>query len=462
MNKPFDPCPTSRIALPAPDTRAATPKGSFYTGDVKNRQRSSSVAPATSPSRRLALTAATALSLFLTALAPAAAFAGDVPGKPALPPRKPDPTLSGFKKLQDVVNNAQAERAAKDKAAKDKAGKDKDKNAKKEPTLEEKAQRGVVIIERGGQQVGLGAVLAGDGRVITALSPLGSGNDLEARFSDGSTVRVKLGHHDRMWDLALLVPQTGKWQDGLTASSRDPVREDATIKSFSGSRGKQPAVSSMTLRGYRTLLGGDDKSLDHAIEIGSRVNPNDLGSPIIDEEARVVAIVGRACAPNEGRPCTPVAFGIPMQAIKGFLRAVPASAVPPPPFLGVQAVADSNSIVKGVRINVVHPGSPAEAAQLKGGDKATGDIILAVDGVPVISADALADAIRSHSVGEKIPLMIFSQGKYKQVIVELRAAPGSQLSPDALAHPAELPPLPDAPQPPPLPPPSGLKPGVRH
>ncbi len=24
---------------------------------------------------------------------------------------------------------------------------------------------------------------------------------------DGQTVRVKLGHHDRTWDLALLVPQ---------------------------------------------------------------------------------------------------------------------------------------------------------------------------------------------------------------------------------------------------------------
>ncbi len=82
---------------------------------------------------------------------------------------------------------------------------------------EERALRGVVTIERAGQPLGLGAVLMGDGRILTALSPLGPGNDLDARFADGSTARVKLGHHDRAWDLALLVPA-----DGPLAGRRSP------------------------------------------------------------------------------------------------------------------------------------------------------------------------------------------------------------------------------------------------
>jgi hypothetical protein len=67
----------------------------------------------------------------------------------------------------------------------------------KEPAPEEKAMRGVVVIERAGQPLALGGVLSGDGRILTALSPLGSGNDLDARYADGTAVRVKLGHHDR-------------------------------------------------------------------------------------------------------------------------------------------------------------------------------------------------------------------------------------------------------------------------
>ncbi len=138
---------------------------------------------------------------------------------------------------------------------------------------------------------------------------------------------MKVGHHDRAWDLALLVPQTGRWQEGLAASSREPVRQDAKILSFSLSKAKVAAVP-IALRSHRALLGGDDKPIDNAIEIGSRISPLDLGTPLIDEEGRVVAILGRGCAPNDNRPCTPVAFGAPIAAIKGFLRTVPPTAVP--------------------------------------------------------------------------------------------------------------------------------------
>jgi serine protease Do len=318
--------------------------------------------------------------------------------------------------------------------------------SKKELSPEERALRGVVTIERAGQPLGLGAVLMGDGRILTALSPLGPGNDLDARFADNTVVRVKLGHHDRAWDLALLVPQTGRWLDGLAASAKEPVRPDATIRSFTLARSKVSPVS-VVLRSHRALLGGDDKPINDAIEIGSRVSPMDLGAPIIDEDGRVVAILGRGCAPNENRPCTPIAFGAPIAAIKNFLRTVPPTAVAPAPFLGIQGVAETAGVAKGVRVVSVAPQSPAEEAKLKGGDRSESDVIVAVDGAPVTTPEALADAIRAHGVGEKAALMLFSQGKYRDVTVTLRAAPEKPAAPPPPANPAELPPPNEAPAP---------------
>ncbi len=145
---------------------------------------------------RLAVVAALALGAPATALAdtdpletvvPAAAPAA-APGKGAKAPgAKVDP------------------KAAKGEGAKGEA---------KPVSAEEKAARGVVVIERAGQALALGAVLSGDGRILSSLSPLGSGNDLDVRFADGTSARVKLGHHDRAWDLALLVPQSGRWPEG--------------------------------------------------------------------------------------------------------------------------------------------------------------------------------------------------------------------------------------------------------
>lgn len=320
---------------------------------------------------------------------------------------------------------------------------DKGDKADKEPSSEERAARGVVSIERGGQPLALGAVLGGDGRILTALSPLGAGNDLDVRFADGSTVKAKLGHHDRMWDLALLVPQTGRWPDGLVAGSRNPVREDATIRSFSLNKGKIAAVP-LVLRAYKTLLGADDKRLDKAIELGSRVLPGDLGAPALDEEGRVVGILARGCAPQEGgKPCVPVAFAVPTSAIRSFLKTVPASAVPPAAWLGIQGAPEVTSVVKGVRVLMVHPESPADEAKLRGGDKSIADVIVAVDGTPVTSPESLADVVRKHAVGEKVPVLLFGQGRYRQVNVLLRGAPGATPSAEA-APPAELPALPRA------------------
>jgi serine protease Do len=297
-----------------------------------------------------------------------------------------------------------------------------DDKAGHEMSPQEKALRGIVIVERNGQALGLGGVLGGDGRVITALSPLGAGNDLSVRFADGSVVKAKIGHNDRAWDLALLVPQTGKWQEGLVATSREPVRQDASMHGFTIVRGK-PALTSIVLRSHKRMLGGDDRILENAIELGSRVNPLDLGAPIIDEEGRVVGILGRGCLPNEGRACTPVAFGAPMQAVRSFLRTVPATAVQPSAWLGIQGVSESFGAARGVRVVVVHPESPADEAKLRGGDRTQGDVIVAVDGTPVGNPEALAEAIKTHGVGEKVPLLVLSGGKYRTVTVHLRAAP---------------------------------------
>lgn len=406
--------------------RPAAPGASVDTAGVKGWRRS------------VAAGLALALAGVLAAPPAAAQDAQDDEEEESAPPPAPPPKPAGKKKKAAPPAEAPAEAADKDKKATDKD---------KQLTAEERAIRGVVVVERGGQALGLGAVLAGDGRVLSALSPLGPGNDLDVRFADGSTVRVKVGHHDRIWDLALLVPQSGKWPDGLTASSRDPVRQDATIRSFTAARGKVAAIP-MVLRAHRALLGGDDKQLDDVLELGSRVTPQDLGAPIIDEDGRVVGVVGRGCAPNEGgKPCTPVAFGVPIAPVKGFLRSAPATAVQPSGWLGIQGVGESGPIAKGVRVIMVHPGSPAQEAQLKGGERGAGDTILAVDGLPVTSPEELSDAIRTHAVGERVPLIVFGGGKFRQVPVVLRAAPDPKAAPSAApAQPAELPPPNDRPR----------------
>lgn len=293
-------------------------------------------------------------------------------------------------------------------------------------TALQKAQRGVVILERAGRAIGLGAVLATDGRILTALSAVGDGNNIDARYADGSIVNVRVGHSDRAWDLALLVPQAGRWPDGLGATTSDPMQAGTQLRTFT-QRNRQVRVASVVLKGRGELLGGDAEVLRDALQISTQLPASDIGAPLVDGNGQVMAIVARACVPAEGaasKPCRPSVFGAPVEVLKQFLRSAPANAIPPSPWLGIQGVAAETPIARGVRVVGIHPDSPASQAGLQGADDpGRADVIVAVDGVPVPSPEKLAELVRDRAVGDTVELIVLRQGRFQVLKVTLKGAP---------------------------------------
>jgi serine protease Do len=317
-----------------------------------------------------------------------------------------------------VAPNASAAPAASGSAA------PAEKKSAVEPI--ERARRGVVTIERAGDVLGLGSVLLNDGRVLTALSALGDGNAIDLRYADGSVVHARVGHSDRIWDLALLIPQVGRWAEGLQASDGDALRSGAQLRAFApGKTRAQPAT--VVFKSKRSLLGADEQLIRDVFEVTTKIGPKEFGSPVVDETGNVVAVLGRACVPVEKGPCAPTAFGVPTEALRAFLRTVPTSAVPPAPWLGIQGVVEKSSPVQGVRVVTVSPESPADEAGLRGGgEKDKSDVIVAVDDAPVASPEALSRTMAEKAVGDRVKLLLFSQGKFREVLAVLRPAPLSK------------------------------------
>ena len=301
--------------------------------------------------------------------------------------------------------------------------------------LYEHLRRGVVAVERGGAPVAIGTVLGGDGRVLTALSPLGGSDSVDIRYADGTAVHAKVGESDTAMDLALLIPKSAKWTDGLGASEADPT--GAALKAMLPSVGKGGVVGPALagVKGMAEAHARDGQALLNLLDIELKGAPI-AGAPLIDGNGDVVAVLVRECrgaAAEEGaaggpagaargKSCVPAVFGAPVTALRSFLSHAPAAqpaAAGPAPWLGIRGEPESSGNVRGVRVTAVAPSSPAEKAGLK----ASSDVIVAVDGKPIDTPEKLAEAIGKHVPGDSVKLLVYGGDKFRESAVALRTAP---------------------------------------
>ena len=284
----------------------------------------------------------------------------------------------------------------------------------------EAAIQQVVRLERGGRPIAIGTLLNGDGRILTALSPLTHGNQIIARYPEGQLIRVRLSHADRAWDLALLTPEGDDRRSGLKAS-RDPApAAGSKVHALSYVRDKQLGASDVTIKAKITLRGGDSAELADAFELPFAVKPADIGAPLINAQGEVVAIIARACSPADKLGCTLAPYGAPVSAVRDFLRGAPPRQRSFS--VGLEVVAFDAGVARGVRVAAVAPEGPAASAGLRAGPPGVGDVVLAVDGKPVATAAAFAFALDDHRPGAPARLTVLSDGRYREVQL-LVAAP---------------------------------------
>jgi serine protease Do len=295
----------------------------------------------------------------------------------------------------------------------------------------------VVAIERGGVPVAVGTVLGGDGRILTALSGLGGADGAEVRYSDGTVVHTKVGATDPALDLALLVPPSGRWTGGLGASDTSPMGVD--LRAMLPGRDAHLGPARVAVKGPVDAHARTGEPLFHLFDVEVK-GPPVAGTPLLDAAGSVVAVLVHACkgpapqgpvdGPSTGpvagpRPpkaslsCTPVVLGAPVSAVRSFLSRAPLPTAAPAPWLGIRAEAQGKGSARGVRVAAVAPSSPAERAGLA----APGDVIVAVDGRPIDSAEALATTIAQHAVGDTVKLLVFGGGTFREVAVDLLPAP---------------------------------------
>jgi S1-C subfamily serine protease len=307
----------------------------------------------------------------------------------------------------------------------------------------------------GGAGQGSGFVVSESGEILTNAHVVtqgglanGGGQPKPARqvfveLADRNRFPAEIVGFDPDADVALIKVDAGDIDlRTLDLSERDNFAVGEPVAAIGSPFGERQSLSVGVVSATdRTIESLTDFAIDDAIQTDASINPGNSGGPLLDADGKVIGInqqIETASGSNSG-----VGFAIPVDAIRYSLEQLREDGMVDYAYLGVTTqplypqLADELGLDTdtGALISEVVEGGPADGAGLQGSDDRTtfqgtpvetgGDVILAVDGQPVVGESDLAELISRQRPGETVTLEIIRDGDRQEVEVELERRPES-------------------------------------
>jgi 2-alkenal reductase len=300
---------------------------------------------------------------------------------------------------------------------------------------------------------GSGFVVDDEGHVLTnshVVTTAGEGRPIVrpasavfVQFADGDRVRGRIVGHDPFTDVAVVKvdPEAHVVRPVPLGDSDDVVVGEpvAAIGSpFGNESSLTVGVVSATERSIASLTS--IYNVVDAIQIDAPINRGNSGGPLFDARGRVVGInaqIRSSTGQNEG-----VGFAIPINTARRSLDQLVDTGTVRYAYVGVRTTDLTPSlarrfgfdIARGAAITEVTPNSPAERAGLRGGEREEefngvtfpvgGDVIVAIAGAPVRSADDVVRLVSDEFVpGETVIFTVVRDGARRRVAVRLGERP---------------------------------------
>jgi S1-C subfamily serine protease len=178
----------------------------------------------------------------------------------------------------------------------------------------------------------------------------------------------------------------------------------------------------------RQIQAEKGQRIQHVIQTSAAINPGNSGGPLLDDDGRLVGITAAILSPSGA--WAGVGFAIPVDEVNQVVAQALAKPRVIRPALGVTLAPPKLAEqlgTTGVLILDVLPDSGAAKAGLhptrrsEEGDIQLGDVILAVAGQDVHSAQDVRAALAQHKVGQTVPVTVERGGQSTTVNVTLQA-----------------------------------------
>lgn len=286
---------------------------------------------------------------------------------------------------------------------------------------------------------GSGFLIDADGHVLTNNHVVRGTARLTVTLADKKQYRAKILGTDSRNDLALLKIDANRKLPFLKLGNSDDLQVGQKVLAIGNPFGLNGTLTTGIVSSLgRTLQPEEGRRLEDMIQTDAAINPGNSGGPLLDSHGSVIGINTAIYGPqgNIG-----IGFAMPVNRAKAMLDEYHSKGRVTRPWLGISTVYISGDLASmldlpeqgGLLIQRVEQGSPAEDARLRGprqvvivGDRQLGvggDLIVAVEGQPVESNDALRRVLDRKRGGDSIRLTLYRNGRTQVVAVRLGEAP---------------------------------------
>ena len=251
------------------------------------------------------------------------------------------------------------------------------------------------------------------GHIVTNYHVIQNAQELEVSFKDRKGYKAKVVGLAPDKDLAVLKLEAppGKLRAIPLGSSSD-LQVGQSVLAIGNPFGLDHTLTTGVVSALgREIQSATRRKISGVIQTDAAINPGNSGGPLLDSAGRLVGI-NTAIASTSGSSAG-IGFAVPADTLNRVIPQLIARGHVARADLGFEPLpptwANYFDAPKGVVVMKVQRGSAADRAGLEGltrnGQRwSLGDVIVAVNGNPVSSYDALLDVVESQAIGATLQL----------------------------------------------------------
>jgi S1-C subfamily serine protease len=258
---------------------------------------------------------------------------------------------------------------------------------------------------------GLGSGVAYDTDLfITNAHVVGTASTVTVRDSHGTAVKGQVLGADTGTDIAVVRAA------GLAAPAAKLAIEKPHVGQIAVAVGSpyglEQTVTSGIVSAVNRPVPNEKSVVINMIQTDASINPGNSGGALANRNGEIMGI--NSSIYSETGENTGIGFAIPISTAKRVADQLAAGKTVARAGLGLSGPSTTPSGSAGAYVQSVTSGGAADKAGIK-----SGDLIVAVDGVPVRSFDELRGMASGYSPGDKVVVEINRDGKILDVSVTL-------------------------------------------